>query len=103
MRSPVTTVAPAPVGVGASNRRQCFPEREMPVSLFGGLREVRAAVAYCVQWVSAEFYGFGRKAPHVCLRGIYCLRTGRLLYVGPAQEQALREQLEAQLFEEGPY
>ena len=48
MRSPATTVAPAPVGVGAYNRRQCYEERELAVSLFGGLREVTAAVSYYV-------------------------------------------------------
>ncbi|GAB2784639.1 hypothetical protein HNQ93_002468 [Hymenobacter luteus] len=102
MRSQATTVAPAPVGVGGYNRRRCFPEREMQVPLFGGLRQVQAAVSYYVQWVSAdEFQWSSRKQPHVRLRGVYCLRTSRLLYVGAAREQALQEQLEAQLFEEG--
>lgn len=101
MRSPAATVAPAPVGAGSYTRRRCFPEREMTVSLFGGLREVSAAVAYYVQWVSDEFYSYKGAAPHVQLRGVYCLRTGCPLYVGARQEQALREQLEAHLFEQG--
>ncbi|WBO84493.1 hypothetical protein [Hymenobacter yonginensis] len=101
MRSPATAVAPAPVGAGSYTRRRCYPEREMSVSLFGGLREVSAAVAYYVQWVSDEFYSYKGTAPHVQLRGVYCLRTGRPLYVGARQEQALREQLEDLLGREG--
>ncbi|RSK49384.1 hypothetical protein [Hymenobacter rigui] len=101
MRSAATTVAPAPVGEGGYTRRRCFPEREMTVGLFGGLREVMASVAYYVQWISDEFYSYKGAAPHVQLRGVYCLRTGRPLYVGARQEQALQEQLEAQLHKEG--
>ncbi|MBD2716736.1 hypothetical protein KBK19_16950 [Microvirga sp. STR05] len=102
MRSQATTVAPAPAGAGSYSRRHCFPERELAVSLFGGLRQVLAAVSYYVQWVSAdEFSWSSRRQPHVRLRGVYCLRTGRPLYVGSAQEQELTEQLEALLFEEG--
>ncbi|UOQ81007.1 hypothetical protein [Hymenobacter sp. 5414T-23] len=102
MRSQVAAVAPAPVGVVGYNRRRSFPERELSVSLFGGLREVSAAVAYYVQWVSAEEYSWSsKKAPQVQVRGVYCLRTGRSLYIGSSQEKALAEQLEALLFEEG--
>ncbi|SHL75476.1 hypothetical protein [Hymenobacter psychrotolerans] len=102
MRSPAATVAPSPAGLGAYNRRKCFEERELSVSLFGGLREVTAAVSYYVQWVSAdEFNWSGRKQPHVQVRGVYCRRTGRPLYVGRAQERALGEKVEALLFEQG--
>lgn len=99
MRS--TAVAPNPAGVGSYSRRRCFPERELSVALFGGLREVVASVSYFVQWVSDEFYGGGCKAPHVQVRGVYSLATGGRLYVGSAQEQALAEQLEELLFHEG--
>jgi hypothetical protein len=96
----VALVAPAPVGAGGYTRRRCFPERELSVPLFGGVREVSAAVAYYVQWVSDEFYG-GRAAPQVQLRGVYCQRTGRRLYIGATQEQALAGQLEDMLHHEG--
>lgn len=92
---------PAPVGAGSYTRRRCFPERELAVSLFGGLREVLATVAYYVQWVADEFYPYAGVAPHVQLRGIYCQRTGCRLYVGPAQERALADQLEELLHQEG--
>jgi hypothetical protein len=103
MYSAAAAVAPAPVGVGSYSRRRCFHERELPVSLFGGLREIVAAVAYYVQWVSADEFNWSRdKQPHVRLRGVYCRRTGRPLHVGHAQEQALAEQLQEILFREGP-
>ena len=102
MRSPAATVAPRPAGRGAYNRRKCFEEQELVVSLFGGLRQVQAAVSYYVQWVSADEYSWsGRRQPHVRLRGVYCLRTGRPLHVGGTQERQLAEQVEALLFEQG--
>ena len=102
MRSPAATVAPSPAGLGAYNRRKCFEEQELVVSLFGGLRQVQAAVSYYVQWVSADEYSWsGRRQPHVRLRGVYCLRTGRPLPVGGTQERQLAEQVEALLFEQG--
>ena len=75
----------------------------MLVRLFGGRREVTAAVAYYAQWVSVDEFSWSisRKLPEVRLRGIYCLHTGRLLYVGAAREQALTEQLESLLLHEG--
>lgn len=100
--SSAAAVAPALVGAGSYSRRRCFHERELAVSLFGGRREVLAAVSYYVQWVSADEFSWSRnQQPHVRLRGVYCLRTGRQLYVGTAQEQALADQLEEQLFQEG--
>lgn len=105
MRSVATPVAPAPVGAGSYSRRRCYPEREMLVRLFGGRREVTAAVAYYAQWVSVDEFSWSlnKKLPEVRLRGIYCLRTGRLLYVGAAQEEALTEQLEGLLLHEGQH
>lgn len=92
---------PCPTRAGYCNRRATLPERELSVSLFGGCRQVVAAVTYYASW---EYTGsYPRRSVRVEVRGVWALPSGACLLsaIGRAQRRTLAEQLEDLLLAEG--
>ncbi|GGG35699.1 hypothetical protein [Hymenobacter glacieicola] len=103
MPSAATRPQPCPSRAGYCNRRATLPERELSVSLFGGCRQVPAAVTYYASWVSTG--SFPARVPQVQVRGVWALPSGACLLsaIGHTQRAALAEQLEQLLLREGEW
>lgn len=105
MRSVAIRPCPAPTRAGYANRRAAYAEQELTVQLFGGAREVQAAVNYYAWWVSTGSSIYPSRVPEVQVRGVWALPSGACLLraVSRAQRESLAERIAQILFHQGEH